>query len=81
MMVGIVRPDLLSTIYSYIVAIVRLREHNSDYAALWRVIPICLENSSKSLSVVNTENLFRFATAQMRKSVFEPCMPFERQRL
>jgi hypothetical protein len=48
---------------------------------LWRTIFICFENSSKSLSVVKIENLFLLAMAQIKKSVFEPCIPFERQRL
>lgn len=52
-----------------------------NYVALWRTIFICFENSSKSLSVANIENLFLFAMAQIKKSVFEPCIPFDRQRL
>lgn len=60
---------------------VPLKEHGWNYTALWRIILICFENSSKSLSVVNIENLFLLAMAHIKKSVFEPCIPFERQRL
>ena len=30
---------------------------------------------------MNIENLFRTATAQIKKSVFEPCIPLERHKL
>jgi len=42
---------------------------------------MCFANSSKSLSAMNMDSLFLLAMAQIRKSVFEPFIPFERHRL
>ena len=40
----------------------------------WRTIYRCFENKAKSLSVVYIENLFLTATAQIKKSVVDPCI-------
>ncbi len=42
---------------------------------------MCFEKSAKSLSVVYIESLFLSATAHIKKSVFDPSIPLERQRL